>query len=127
MKNRRYHLTKWDVVLMAALAMTSVVLFAVVCRLPRSPGMYVEVSVSGTVTQQLPLAEDGIFVIQGIGGTNTLTIADGSARITDADCPDAVCVRAHGIKQTGEQIICLPHQVICEIVGDEPDLDVILP
>ena len=65
--------------------------------------------------------------IEGIGGTNLLVIADGSASVTEADCPDALCVGMGKISRTGQSIVCLPHQVVVE-VGDEseePGMDLI--
>lgn len=127
MNEKRYHLTKMDLIVMAVIALASVAVMAAALVYPRAQGAFVQISVGGETTERLPLSEDTVYNIEGIGGTNTLTISDGVASMTEADCPDALCVRTHGIQHTGEQIICLPHQVICEVVGDAPqELDVIL-
>ena len=127
MNEKRYRLTKMDLVVMAVIALASVAVMAAALFYPRAQGAFVQVSVAGEVTDRLPLSEDIVYEIEGVGGKNTLTISNGVAKMADADCPDALCVRTHGIQHTGEQIICLPHQVICEVVGDEPqELDVIL-
>lgn len=127
MNGKRYHLTKMDLIVMAVIALASVTVMAAALFYPRAEGAFVQITVAGEVTERLPLSEDTVYQIEGVGGTNTLMIVDGEVKMTDADCPDALCVRAHGIRHTGEQIICLPHQVICEVIGDEPqELDVIL-
>lgn len=127
MNEKRYRLTKMDLVIMAVIALASVAVMAAALIYPRAQGAFVQVSVAGEVIERLPLSEEIVYEIEGVGGKNTLTISDGVAKMTDADCPDALCVRTHSIQHTGEQIICLPHQVICEVVGDEPqELDVIL-
>lgn len=128
MKSTRYHLTKMDLFVMAVIALVAVIILFAGLFYPRAEGSFVQILVGGEVVEVHPLSNDGVYKIEGIGGHNTLTIADGVAKMTDADCPDAICVRSHAIRHTGEQIICLPHQVVCEVVGDEPqDLDVILP
>ena len=50
-------------------------------------------------------------------GKNQLVIADGTARIETADCPDERCVQMGRISRSGQSIICLPHQVVVEIQG----------
>lgn len=117
-----------DLVVMAAVGLVSLGLLLAVLFHPRTEGAFVQVSVAGEVTAVVSLSEDRVLSIDGVGGKNTLTISDGEAVMTDADCPDAICVHSRGIRHTGEQIICLPHQVVCQIIGDDTqDLDVILP
>ena len=52
-----------------------------------------------------------------INGTNTLVIRDGQVDMTEASCPDQICVEHKKISQNQETIICLPNKVIVEIVG----------
>ncbi|MFC2706560.1 MAG: NusG domain II-containing protein [Olsenella profusa] len=49
-------------------------------------------------------------------GSNTIMVADGAARMTDADCPHGSCLRQTPISETGQQLICLPHQLWVEVV-----------
>jgi len=51
-------------------------------------------------------------------GTNTVSVETGRICITDADCPDQICVHQGWIDQPGQPIVCLPHHLIIEIVGD---------
>ncbi|MFR4337598.1 MAG: NusG domain II-containing protein [Lachnospira pectinoschiza] len=41
--------------------------------------------------------------------------------MTDADCPDKLCVKTGMISKTGETIVCLPHRVVVEIIGAAAD------
>ena len=82
----------------------------------------------GTViVADLPLSEDTEMEIEGPDGDrNYLVIRDGAAYITEANCPDRICVESYrsGIRYDGETIICLPHKLVVEIVGgDAPDVD----
>ena len=42
----------------------------------------------------------------------------------DADCPDRLCVKQGRIKKVGESIVCLPHKVVIEIVGEKEEAGV---
>ncbi len=62
-----------------------------------------------------------------INHTNRLVIKDGNADMTDADCPDHICVNHMPISKNKETIVCLPNKVIVEIVGGEDaELDAVV-
>lgn len=79
------------------------------------------VRVDGKVVQQFSLDDSLQYQIEGIGGTNTLCIADGSVWLTEADCPDQICVQTGKIRYAGQSIICLPHKVVVEIKEAEDE------
>ena len=90
----------------------------------RKPAVIVEVSVDGVVVEELDLSKDTEFVVKGYqGGTNTLVIEDGQVYITDATCPDQVCIHQGKINRSGEMIVCLPNLMIAKIVGEEEQLN----
>lgn len=96
----------------------------------REGGQIVRVTVDGTVTGEYPLNRDDTVAIEGVGGSNTLVIEGGQADMTEADCPDKVCVDHAPISHVGESIICLPHKVVVEIIAGEgetenPEFDVL--
>ena len=86
-------------------------------------GEQVQVTVDGTVIATLPLDKDTTMTVPGVGGENTLVIADGYARVTAADCPDKVCVRHGAISRPGQSIICLPHRVVVTVIGGDDAVD----
>ena len=49
---------------------------------------------------------------------NLISVADGSVIMEAADCKDQICVRHKPISSTGESIICLPHRLVVEMIGD---------
>lgn len=58
------------------------------------------------------------------GNYNLLEIKDGQADITEASCPDKVCVDHRPVKNQGESLVCLPHKVVVEIEnGEEAKID----
>ena len=61
----------------------------------------------------------GVHEIRINGGTNILTIKNGKAKMTDADCPDQLCVHQKAASKNHESIICLPNKVVVEVDGSE--------
>lgn len=59
-------------------------------------------------------------------GYNLLLISGGQVSVSDADCPDGLCVRQRAITRNGESIICLPHKLVIQIESkEESDLDAV--
>lgn len=59
-----------------------------------------------------------------INGTNMLVIRNGMADMTEADCPDKLCVNQKAISKNGESIVCLPNKVVVTVIsGDGRELD----
>ena len=88
-------------------------------------GARVKVTVDGALygtyslneNQEIPIETDGVI-------TNILIIKDGMADMTEADCPDKLCVHQRAISKTGETIVCLPNKVVVEVLGsEESELD----
>ncbi|MGL5348633.1 MAG: NusG domain II-containing protein [Peptostreptococcaceae bacterium] len=82
---------------------------------------YASVEISGDFYKDIPLSNlDGEqeLVIETPHGNNTLIINNGSIQIKEADCHDALCVKQGTISKVGQNIICLPHQLVIEIKGD---------
>lgn len=82
-------------------------------------GDQVVVFVGGQETNRYPLNKDKTVTIEGMGGENVLQIKDGAATLTEADCPDQLCVHQQDIKKDGEMIVCLPHQILIQIEAKE--------
>ena len=80
----------------------------------------------GSVTASFPLSEDITVTLWNEERThyNLLMIRDGSAEISDANCPDKICVRSKAIARDGESIICLPHRLVLSVHSErESDMD----
>ena len=81
-------------------------------------GACVRVTVDGSVygtyalgeEQEIPIVQDGVT-------TNVLTIRDGRADMTEADCPDKLCVQRGRIDRGGQTVVCLPHGVVVTVRG----------
>ena len=51
-------------------------------------------------------------------GTLTLSVERDGVCVTDAACPDGVCVRTGKIARAGESIVCAPLGVVVVLSGD---------
>ena len=90
-------------------------------RLLRQAGGVAVVYVDGVRTAEYPLNVDTVVTLRTADGSsfNTLTIRDGRADVTDAGCPDKLCVKMHSIRYVGETITCLPNRTVIRIEGGE--------
>ncbi|MCD8010034.1 MAG: NusG domain II-containing protein [Lachnospiraceae bacterium] len=110
-----------DLIVLAGLALIGLFLGLGLLLFGQQGGQ-VQVRVGGEAVATWPLSRDGTYTIEGIdGGTNILVIQDGRACITEASCPDGLCVGMGWISRSGQSIVCLPNQVVVEILSDGTD------
>lgn len=80
----------------------------------------VSVYQDGQLLASYPLTDDLTEAIPWEeNGYNLLLIENGAASVTDATCPDQLCMRQRAISKNGESIICLPHRLVLQIEGEE--------
>lgn len=89
--------------------------FCLVALQKNSDAQTVSISIDGTIQKQFELSNDQTYTIQTPQGYNTLQIQNYKAKVTEADCPDQLCVQQKSISHAGEMIVCLPHKVVVEI------------
>lgn len=114
-------LRRGDIILLMATLILALLLFLGYRLFFQSPGAAVEVTVNGKVSKTLPLDKDTIYKIttgsQGNLHENTLEIQNGFASITQADCPDKLCVHQKKISKKGETLVCLPHKIVVSVIS----------
>ena len=116
---------KNDILLIAALLALAGAVFGLL-RLTRARGGEAVVTVDGQTVAVLPLAADTALTVgEDRGFRNTVEVAGGRVRVTDADCPDRLCVRQGWISYAGESIVCLPHKLVVAVRGGEGGPDAI--
>lgn len=88
----------------------------------------VVVTIDGVEYGSYPLAVDATERIELADGSyNLLVIEDGKADVTEASCPDGICVNHRAIDKRGESIVCLPNKVVVEIMnGEEAEIDFVV-
>lgn len=114
---------KQDIILTISLLLIGIVLFVGYRIFYRTPGGSVEITIDGTLYQTLSLSEDTTMELPTKTGRNVLTIQDGTANMTDADCPDHLCVKQKPIRHTGETLVCLPHKLVVKVTNSTEDTE----
>ncbi len=110
---------KNDIKLVLALLVIAFLIMGLMQILKQEGGIAV-VTVDGEEVASYYLNKNGSYEITGVdGGKNTLVIEDGQAYMSQADCPDELCVKTGRVEYDGETIVCLPHKVVVTIKSDE--------
>ena len=107
-----------DLIVIGSLLLLALILYLVIGA-TRQVGGVVVVRVDGAETERHALSEDGTYPLNG--GSNILVIADGQAWLSEANCPDLLCVRQGRIRYAGQSIICLPNRLTVTVEGGESD------
>lgn len=110
---------KNDLILIAIVLLIGIALLLLIFN-NNETGSKVSVQMNGKEIITFDLDKDITYTIEGDNGAlNTFTIKDGYVDMIDASCPDKVCVEHKSIHHNHETIICLPNQVVLEIIGGE--------
>ena len=93
-------------------------------RLTAAQGAEAVVTVDGVTEAVLPLTRDGSYTLDAarFGGedgvcANRITVENGRVCVSEANCPDRICVRRGWIRFAGESIVCLPHKLVVTVRG----------
>ncbi len=111
-------LKKTDILIITLLLILSACMYYFF-SLQKDTGVIVAVKCDGKTIAEYPLDKDITLTIGSEKDFNVLEIKDGKVKITEADCPDKLCVKQKEISLNGETIICLPHKLVVEIEGGE--------
>ena len=113
-------LKKKEAVFIGALLVISVVLCIFVYAVPHGTHGSIQITVDGELYGTYSLAEDQVIQI---GDTNVCEIKDGEVKMTEADCPDHLCMKQPAVGSAGGYIVCLPNRVVIQGEGDSDSQD----
>lgn len=87
----------------------------------RTVGDYILVEYDGAVIDRISLSQDveKEILLENDRFYNIVQVKDHRAYVTDANCPDKLCVHQSGISRDGETIVCLPHKLVIAVYGTE--------
>ena len=71
----------------------------------------VRITVDGKEYGSYSLAKDQVI---DIGNTNVCEIKDGKVKMTEASCPDHLCIKQKAVGSHGGTIVCLPNKIVIE-------------
>ncbi len=115
---------KRDIIFIGVLLVVALIAFFVVDKFIKKDGNKVVIKVDGEIVKIVNLTDTNNIIVNGYdGGTNTVVIENGTVYMTEADCPDKICVNTGKISKIGETIVCLPHRVVVEIQGEVSQSD----
>lgn len=77
----------------------------------------------GKEIMRLFLWQERTVRIDWDGGYNVVTVSEGGVRVSEADCPDQICVRQGVISMGQETIVCLPHRLMIRLEKAEEGVD----
>ncbi|MBQ9927720.1 MAG: NusG domain II-containing protein [Lachnospiraceae bacterium] len=117
---------KADVAVIAAIGIVAT-LFWAIPYLNGDLSETVIINQDGKIYREYPLYNDAVIpVYYEPGGYNLILVSEGEVSVTDADCPDKLCVKQRAVSKNGESIICLPHKLVVQISSkEESDLDAV--
>ncbi len=101
------------VILLAAAAIYTIIIFSV-----HDPEKHIaEISSDGKVIRTIDLrtAPDETFTVESEHGRNVICVKDGEILVSEASCPDKICIHHGPLKSEHLPIICMPNKLIIEL------------
>ena len=114
------HKTRNDIILAVVLLLAAAASF-LWWNSSRAEGAFVAVKIDGKQTAVYSLSEDREVVIETGENRNVMVIRDGTVSVSEANCPDSICVKTRSASLSGETIVCLPHKLVIEVAAEETD------
>ena len=108
---------KNDILLLCAVLAAAMVIFSVCLLIVGNDGEYAVISVDGEQYARLPLDEDTQILVRTEYGENLVSVKDGKVYVSEADCPDKVCVST-GAATEMRSIVCLPHKLTVTVEAE---------
>jgi len=110
----------WLLAIVVAIAMVFIIPLLFNDHEDEGGKQYARITVDGKLYKLVELTDEKQEVpIETKFGYNLLTSFDGGIEMTDADCPDKLCLTFGHVSNIGQTIVCLPNRVMVEIVGDK--------
>lgn len=118
---------KKDIILLMGILFTAVMLWLIPVLLNTNSPALVRILQDGREIGTYSVLEDRTVTIPYEEDSyNLLLINNGQVSVSDADCPDGLCIRQRAIMRNGESIICLPHKLVIQIESkEESELDAV--
>ena len=130
MEKRDVKIRKNDITLIAVLFFLAVAAYAGIriYQGKHTQNAVAVVTVDGVEYGRYPLSEDHTeTILFDDGSYNCFTIQDGYVSMSEASCPDQICVHHSPVHQNKETIVCLPDKVVITIEnGEESGIDVLV-
>lgn len=118
---------KRDVIVIVSLLLIAFLGFFAVKCFHGVAGETVIAELDGECVFSHALNEDAETVIHGKTCDNHIIIKNGEVYVSEAGCPDKICVDHRPISHGGESIVCLPNRLVIRIEGEPGETDGSVP
>ena len=108
--------TRFWIILIAVLLLVSILTSLLVLR--TTAGTVAQIYLDGQCIRSVDLSRvDGAseFIVEGPAGSNTVRVEPGRICVSQADCPDQVCVHQGWISTGAAPVVCLPNRLVIRI------------
>lgn len=105
----------------AVLATVVLAIFCAFTIIPGTTGTEVLIQVDGRTVGKLDLHKNSALTFKGEKGSVRVETRDGRVRVTEADCPNRICVQTGWRSSGGEVIVCVPNRTVIRILAEEAD------
>ncbi len=112
---------KGDLLLVAALLLIGlgILLYNQVIVPSKSQAAWALIEIEGEVVRELDLRENA----EGLRfdtehGYNIVEVKNGWVRVSEADCPEQICVNTGWRGHAGQIIVCMPHRFVVKVMED---------
>jgi hypothetical protein len=106
----------WVIVILAALLLSGGA--AIWLHGRSAAGTVANLYVDGVCIRSIDLSaltEPETFVVEDEWGRNVVQAEPGRICVSEADCPDQVCVHAGWLTDSAAPIVCLPHKLVIQL------------
>jgi hypothetical protein len=111
--NPLYRISRWDYALAAVFLIASFASLVPLHGKGRASGSKAMVYQHGALAGQLPLAGKSVVRLEGM----EIEVSERGVRVLRSDCPRQMCAHAGTISRSAQTIVCVPNQVLVEIVS----------
>lgn len=103
------------------LIITIVIIASTMLFWPKEKGTKAIVTYKGTEILKIDLKEHQTkdYEVNGTNGSVKIHVQEGKIKVNEENSPRHLCSKQGYIEKAGESIVCLPNEIVIEIIGEQ--------